>query len=175
MILVIITGLWAVFTHKLGKDSSISLHIATSRPLYYLMGTLLTVGGALFYCFLAFWLIPYYSIHPAAYIVLIISFIAQLGMSWVPDSATNKHLHLAHFTFGGVVGVGMILFLILLCFSPSNLGPISAFLVAVSTILSIIYLLLFCFVKSTHKHFLVYESVFIGLFALTSFALALVI
>lgn len=173
MALVILGGLWAMSTHKLGSSFSISMHIATSRKFYYLMGILLTVGGALFYSFLAFWLIPYYSLHPISYGLLVIAFIAQLGMSWVPDSDTDRKLHLTHFTFGGIVAVSMILFLVLLSLSIHSLGPISSWLVITNTIVSIIYLVLFTFVKSSHKHFLVYESVFIALFATTCFVLTL--
>ena len=172
MLLVVAGGIWALLKYKLGKDSSISSHISEDRNLYVVMGLLLTFGGALFYLFIAFWLVPTYNLHPITFVLLIVAFIAQLGLAWVPE---NRRFHTLHFISAAVVAVSMIILLGILRLSLHALPPISSVFVVAASISALIYLVYFIVSKGSLRNFLIYECFFIGLFATTIFALALAI
>jgi hypothetical protein len=168
-------GTFILFRYPLGKQASISRHIASNPWHYLLMALLLTIGGGIFYGFLIFWLVPTYHISPVIYGLLAIAFIAQLTLAWVPDklptTPSNRRLHLLHFTGGVIVAVIMMLSLYFLCASYEYLPIISSFFVIASTIFSTVCIALYTFVRRSRQYFLWLECVFILLFSAAMFSL----
>ena len=172
---VLIAGIFLISKEPLGKTTSISAHIAAKRSSYIFMAILLTIGGALFYAFIAFWLKPTYHLSSLTYVILAIGFIGQLVMSWIPDSTKKtprgKLLHDLHFIGGATVAIAMLLALLVLVANYGNYPVISGLLIVAATFYSVACVVLYAFVKRTRQHFLIYEIFYIALFALTMFAL----
>ncbi|MES2630441.1 MAG: hypothetical protein V4611_00595 [Patescibacteria group bacterium] len=161
--LLVMSG-FIIAKRPIGKNASLSLHFGTHRDTYFLMALFLTFGGALFYSFIWFWLIPTYNLPAVTYLLLIISYGAQLIMSWVPASATNSRFQAIHQLAATIVGISMIIFLILLSFYASNLPDISALFIQIGTALTIISLVLYALIKKLHNYLLIFESLFIAFF-----------
>lgn len=157
----------------IGKHASLSLHAASKKQSYISLGLFLTFGGALFYGFIAFWVIPTYALDTSAYSLLIFAYLAQLGMAWVPASTTNKKSQSLHLFFGVIVASAMVLFLGLLAINASSLPPLSALFIPIGTLVTLATLIVYTFVCSWHKYFLVFEMVFIAFFCMAMILLAL--
>jgi uncharacterized membrane protein YoaK (UPF0700 family) len=109
------------------------------------------------------------------YPVLAIAFIAQLGLAWIPDkkpdTPLDTRLHKLHFVCGAIVAFAMIVCLYVVCASYSYLAPVSKILVVLSALFSSACVFIYSFFPKSRKHFLIYESVFICLFAGALFSL----
>lgn len=167
MTVVCLGGLISVLTQYENVHSSVSSSIGKNTKLYIIMGLLLSVGGALFYLFLALWLIPHYHVHSASYLLLLIAFLAQLGIAWAPVHKDRHKLERIHIICGGIVSVSMILFLTLVLFTAPNVGSIISALLTFYLFACYIYLFFFIFFKKYRfRYFLLFESLFIGGFGL---------
>ncbi len=173
MILVCTGGLYALITQYKSVHSSISYSIAQNKNLYILMGILLSIGGGLFYLFLAFWLMPHYAIQPIGYLILITAFVAQLGLAWIPLDRKRRKLELAHVVGGGTVSICMILFLTLVSLTATNLNSTVAVILTIYLLACYPYLLFFLFFKKhRYRYFLLFESFFVGGFGVICILLA---
>jgi hypothetical protein len=176
---MLLFGAFILIRYPLGKQSSISRHIASNPWHYLLMALLLSVGGGIFYAFLVFWLVPTYHISVFIYVLLAIAFVAQLILAWVPDklptTPSHRRLHLLHFTAGTTVAVIMMLSLYFLCAAFEHLPDISRVFVIASTIFSTGCIALYTFSRKSRRYFLWLESVFILLFSASMFCLILMI
>lgn len=110
------------------------------------MALVLTLGGAAFYGFLAFWLVPTYELPAITNWILGVAFVAQLCVAWTPASLTKASWKNRIHTIGGmVVGSAMVISIWILVLYGSNISPVAYAIVtfaAIDTVICFIVLLL---------------------------------
>lgn len=172
---LLVICLFIIARRPLGSYASISLHLASHRGTYLLMALFLTLAGAVFYGFIWFWVIPTYQLPAIGYPLLLVSYIAQLFMSWFPASTSNRRSHAIHLGGGVIVAAAMVVILILLSLNFGELPTFSGMYVVIGTIITLVTLALYAFDRRLHKYFLIFESLFIAFFCTALIGLALMI
>lgn len=154
--LLFIVRRWSLGTHA----TSISKHAGAQRTSYLLFGSVLTFVGAAFYLFLWRWFGPAIGAAWPYYLILALAGIFQLLTAWLPDDGSGKGLAKAHRLVAFSMAAMMMLLVGCVALAP-NVGVIARTLSVLVLTLMVILWYLFSFVKSTHRHFLVYQSVYI--------------
>jgi len=140
--------------------SSISSHAGSKRTSYLLFGSVLTFVGATFYLFLWRWFGPAIGAGWPFYVILALAGVFQLLTAWIPDDGKGGRMATAHSSVAFNMARMMMLLVGLVAVAPhiSDLARI----VSVLTFIAMgVFWYLFYFVKSTRRHFLVYQSSYI--------------
>lgn len=172
---VLALGLAILLRNPRDHTRSISSFVAT-KPHYFLaMALSLTVGGAAFYGFLIFWLIPTHEMPSVTYWIIGIAFVAQLGIAWTRASHVERSWANRVHTIGGIiVGSAMVVCIWLLVLYGRNLTPITyavTTFAAISTIICFIVLLIGIW---RYKQLIfISEAAMIGVFSIAMLVLAI--
>lgn len=127
---------------------------------------LMTIAVPLYYGFLWFWVGPLVAVPWYFYILLVLSFIAEMIFVWVhATSGKRKQIHELNACFVGV----MMFFIPLIFIFAGQLTSMTAFAATVFLTLSLVMLVLL-FIPKLRNYTLVYETVYCLTFlALISF------
>jgi len=137
------------------------------------MGLALTFAGLAFYGFLIFWLIPEYQLPYVTYWIVIISFIAQLFVAWLP-ARPNSVVGRIHAASGVAVGTAMVLCIWILVLYGQDVPPIARVLsIAAAITTPISYITLSIGLVRVRRLVLPSELAMIGVFSLALITLSL--
>jgi hypothetical protein len=166
--LIIIAGIWVLLTSKQSMTDSISERLVHNRAQYIVMASLLTVCGAIFYLFGYLWIGPTYHVPLLFYLILIISYVAQVTVAWTSVSGKSKIQTSLHIRGGETVALSMAFCLFLLFTSSYSSLPFFSYWVSLVILIFSIYCIgWYTFSSSLHKKFAVYESAYIAFFVAT--------
>ncbi len=93
---IIITSLFGLIALRVGKPDkkhSFSWHIAHNRRLRWSFGVVFTVVTVIYYAFLGFYLGPALGVPAVYYWLLVVGFIAQIAVAWIPDKDQTRSIH----------------------------------------------------------------------------------
>jgi hypothetical protein len=167
VILICLAGLYLVQHWPGTHDMSLSLHAAAKRESYWYFGVSLTVLGAMLSIFVFIWLIPTFSLGAGFSITYVLTFLTQLISAWVPDTAgLQRRIHRSAAYF-----MAIMFFLITVQLAASPLVSLSArifcaFMAAYMAISFVAVIKL----PALRKHYLIYQSAFVGCLGLSILA-----
>jgi hypothetical protein len=159
LILLIPLGIIIPRKWPLKRGLSVSENIARHNASQLFFSLAFTPVTILYYSFLALWLGPHYNIAVGYYYILLIAFVAQLILTWVP--ARGRRLIQIHTNASYIVAIAMLAITGLILFGSRT--PISLFLfiaswlfLAMGLTMTFIYLL----IPKARKDYVVYELVY---------------
>lgn len=173
LIITLAGGLTILIRNPTQTSDSISYHIASKPHYFMLMGLVLTVAGFAFYGFLIFWLIPEYQLPQITYWIVIVSFIAQLLVAWIParPKTVEGRIHAAS---GITVGTAMVLCISILVLYGQNVPLVALTLSTIAAITTpLSYIALSVGLLRAQQLILPSEIIMIGFFSLALIALSL--
>jgi hypothetical protein len=155
--LLLLIFLTVVRVHPQGKQFSISQHAASKGWTSWIFGLALMFFGGFFIIFLETWLYPFLAMPQIFFLVFPFAWICLLMTAWIPDTVYGWKSKIHQITAAGLAWI-----MVIITGSFAFAGHISEVfrVVAIITALWYIYTLyLFYFVKSSLRHFLVYQSI----------------
>lgn len=163
-LVAILVGLGYIL-HRWGWRTvlSLSTHAAMQRPSYIIFATSLTVSGMLCAGFVYGWLAPTFELAMGFEVIFGLALLCALISAVVPDSGgVNGKIH-------GVaawsMAVLMLVLVVALLLTP-GIGVIAKFLLAVLGSYMLLDWILFLFVRSTRRFFLIFQSSYVLCFYL---------
>ena len=139
------------------KSMTLSLHAASHPSAYITMGIAATVTAICIYPFFFWWFTPTLKLPVLFNWCIGIAAICQILIGWIPDKPGR--LSRIHNILAFIAGAMIIPITIFIALSPvvSSALKYSAF---VYLGLSLVFIFLYFFVRSTRKHTLVYQMIF---------------
>ena len=134
---------------------TISQSVASSPKSSLAFSIIMTIFFPLYYCFLWFWVGPYISAPVIFYVLLTLSFVAELIFVWAPANGKTK---LVHSISAGTVGVLMLLSSIIIFVAAINVSDIARISITVFWVTSVIAAL--SLLKRYRKYTFVAELLF---------------
>ncbi|MGB4758533.1 MAG: hypothetical protein WBP26_00585 [Candidatus Saccharimonadales bacterium] len=165
---VLLAGLWVLISakHEHGSAASISERLSGNRQQFITMALFLTLLGAVFYSSMYWWLAPTYHLPVLFYIILSIAYIAQLVLAWTPYSGKSERHTQLHTHGGEFVACAMGLSMVLVFAGNHTTLPFFSYWITLTSIIfSVIAIALYIGAPKMREHFVVYESIYILLFA----------
>ena len=161
IIMTWVSCIFLVYTRQQGRAKSLSLHASSHKTAYILFALTLTSTGFLFFLFGVNWLVP--TLHlPGIFIFFLgITFISQLLTGWIPDSGVLRHY--IHLICAYILFLSLPSLLLITALS-NQISNIARDICVGSIVAMFVIWFLYIFIKSTHKHFLLYQSSYIILF-----------
>lgn len=140
---------------------SISHHAALNKRPYYLFAIGMTISVVLMYIFMIWWLIPALLL-PAWFSILVVAVIVlELVTTWIPLTVGWKYTAHQTCSYGAALLIPVLLFVI----AGSSVISDAARAVTYAAIGTMfVFLCLFLFVKAVHKHYLLYQSLYVAVF-----------
>ncbi|HEX7963620.1 MAG TPA: hypothetical protein VF466_03435 [Candidatus Saccharimonadales bacterium] len=146
-----------------GKGFSISEHAGAQRRSYYLFLTVLIGDGFLFFLFMWRWFVPALRLPLGYMLLVLVGYLLQVATAVIPHRGDHGRLARLH----GLVAFSMAGIMAVLTGLLALTSHVSAFgrMVAAATFgFMTLFWYLFVFVKSTRRHFLVYQAAYIASF-----------
>lgn len=129
LVAIIIASLFGLVALRIGKPDkrrSFSWHIAHDPRLRWSFALVLTVVTVIYYAFLAYYLGPKVGAPAVYYWLLVVGFVAQIAIAWVPDKDQTR---ITHHVFAYIDAVLMPVILAILYFSIATPSVILSILV----------------------------------------------
>lgn len=147
-----------------GTASSISQHAGGGhRAAYLLFAGVLIGGGFLFFLFMWRWFIPALQLPAGFGYVMALGYALLVATALIPDRADGGRASRLHgkvaYSMAGVMPV-LTLWLAL----APGVSVLARIVAAAATAWMVVCVYLYIFVKSTHPHYLVYQSSYIASF-----------
>jgi hypothetical protein len=163
-IAIAVAAAWyLVKTWPKGRGSSLSRHAGAHKTAYWIFMAVLVGDGLLFYLFMLKWFVPAMHLAAGYTVLLTLGYALQVGTAFIPDRADGSRLSRSHglvaFSMAGV----MELLTTWLVFADGVSVP-ARLLAGIGAGWMTFFWLLFVFVKSTHRFFLVYQTLYIASF-----------
>lgn len=111
LLIVVVSGAMPVFQTITSLSQSVSQTWTANESTRRLISVVLTIFGAGICAFMAGWLIPTYQLWPGMYLVILLGYIAVLGIAWVPmtESPGEHSFKHPHFVGGAAAACGAII------------------------------------------------------------------
>ena len=163
---VLAAGAWVVLSGVRGTATSISEQLSNNRRQFIVMGLSLTLFGLVFYGSTFGWLAPTYHLGVSFYVLLSVAYIAQLAVAWTPYVGKSV-LHTQIHTRGGEFVACAMLICLGMVFARNfhQLPGVSFWLCLVTIVFSVTAVVLYIVSPRVHRQMVVYESVYVVLFA----------
>lgn len=174
LVAVLLLGLLILIRNPTDSTLSISNYIASKQHYFWIMGLALTFGGAVFYGFIVFWLIPHYELPAFTYWLLLVAFIGQLCVAWIPTTRTSprwkRYLH----NCGGLtVGTVMVACLWIVATTGNSMSSLlSDIVLAAAWLTTFFYILMIIALLRYSKLMLPSEALMIFVFSIALLVLA---
>lgn len=171
LLIVLGGGLYVTVKNPGESADSISYRISRTRSSFILMALSLTLAGLAFYCFLLFWLVPRYTLPSITSWIIIVSFIAQLLVAWLPARPQTLGGKV-HSIAGVVIGTAMVACIWILVLFGEDVPRIAYLISLVTAVVTpITYLTLSFGLLRQRSYVLPSEIIMIGTFSLALLAL----
>lgn len=145
-------------------SKSISHHAALKRPEYYIFALLMTISVISMWVFMVYWVVPALQLSIGFTVLFSIAATLEIITTLIPlTSGWRRKVHETT-SYGAALLVAVMIGWIL---TSPVLSTAATSICLIAIVGMIVFFLLYFFVKSTHKHHLVYQSLYVALFHLS--------